>query len=401
MKSSTTKSTQFDLLYPTNSGFTKTAIHFFSGKPDLCSLFYAKQKNGSADCEKTARLFVTDTTIAELPSVKKFISLFTKDKDSDVSLPAFTATCGNDVLLVLGAGESYKTMNSVLSIEQVALNRNFDRNCTFVAIGGGVICDMTGFAASIFKRGVAVEFVPTTLLAMVDASLGGKTGCDFQGYKNMIGSFYPASSLYIWSSFVQSLPENEYRSGLAEAVKTALLFSPDLYKLFEKEHDKVMKRNASVLEEMISVCVQAKASVVHEDFREKGKRALLNYGHTFGHAFESVAGLGVVTHGDAVAWGMGRALDLSASLELCTKQYASSVKKVLASYGWDMNAIPKTLSANSTGKTTTSITKQLLNAMHKDKKNSSTTKIKVILQSALCENEIKEVSEAKILPVIS
>src|SRR5574344_1277464 len=149
MKRTTSKST-FDLLYPENSGFNKTTIHFYSGKPDLYRVFYsdkAPQASNALESRRhaedgEARLFITDTTISELPSVKKFISLFKKDSGTDVSLPAFTATHGKDVLLVLGAGESYKTINSVLSIEQVALEYNIDRRCIFTAIGGGVICDM-------------------------------------------------------------------------------------------------------------------------------------------------------------------------------------------------------------------------------------------------------------------
>src|SRR5574344_1253486 len=387
------KSTTFDLLYPLNSGFKKTEIHFYTGKPDLYGVFY--KKNGA---HTTRRLFVTDTTIAKLPSVKNFISRFKKEKGKKLPKPAYCAVYHDDVLVVLGAGESYKTIDNVLLMEQVALEHNLDRHAVFTAIGGGVICDMTGFAASLFKRGVAVDFVPTTLLAMVDASLGGKTGCDFLGYKNMIGSFSPALHLHIWSSFVQSLPEKEYRSGLAEAVKTALLFSKDLYKLFVEKKDKVLHRDEKAVAEMISVCVQAKARIVHKDFREQGERALLNYGHTFGHAFESAAGLGKVTHGAAVAWGMGRALDVSRSLGLCSASYADSAKSLLSAYGWDMSPLPKEIdSSTSNGKTA----KLLLGAMHKDKNNSPSTKIRVILQKGLCRNVIIEVDEADILPVLT
>lgn len=380
--------TEFELNYPATSGFSKTIIHFYDGTPNLNSLF----------SNEARRLLVTDTNVSNLPSMKSFIGQFAADKELNSRSSSFVACHGQDVLLVLGAGEKYKTMESVLAIVKTALDFNFDRHCVFIAIGGGVICDMTGFAASIFKRGVAVEFVPTTLLAMVDASIGGKTGCDFEGYKNMIGSFYPASKLHIWSDFVQTLPANEYRSGLAEAVKTALLFSPELFNLFENSKQAIQDRECNAVNTMIKTCVQAKAAIVQEDFKELNKRALLNYGHAFGHALESVAGLGAVTHGDAVAWGMSRALDLSASLGLCDLSFSSSVKKLLSWYGWDTNAIPACLSSKSpSGK----IAEDLIKAMHKDKKNSDGSMIRVIVQKAIADNVIMETNESNILQVLT
>lgn len=401
-------STEFDLIYGQNTGFDKTKIFFYEGTPNLTELFYPNEFAPEAEHKaQPVRLFVTDTTISELPSVKHFISLFTSDETSSLNLPAFTAHRGKDVLLVLGAGEEYKTINSVLSIEQVALDYNLDRRCIFTAIGGGVICDMTGFAASLFKRGVKCEFVPTTLLAMVDASIGGKTGCDFKGYKNMIGTFYPAAAVYIWSDFVQSLSQKEYRSGLAEAVKTALLFSKDLYSVFIKERDSITIRKSETLAQIIKACVEAKAAVVQDDFRETSKRALLNFGHTFGHALESVAGLGTISHGDAVAWGMGRALDLGVQLGICNSIYADATKEMLASFEWDMNPIPAVIAPKPTGNQKNdeerrkAVADELIKSMHKDKKNGSTSLIRIITQKSICDNVIQEVSESKILPVLS
>jgi len=383
------KNNTFELSYPSDSGFDKTEISFFNGDIQLEQAFAAG--------ETAKRLFVTDTTIARLDQVKSFFDSFTAEQTASTTETPYIARRQDDVLIVLGPGESFKTMDSVLAIVRTALLHNFDRHCIFTAIGGGVICDMTGFAASIFKRGVAVEFVPTTLLAMVDASLGGKTGCDFEGYKNMIGSFYPASRLYVWTSFVQSLPDAEYRSVLAEAVKTALLFSKKMYALFATRKKEIDARNQQILDTMILLCVQAKASVVRKDFRETGQRALLNFGHTFGHALESTAGLGKVTHGDAVAWGIGRALDLSVRLDLCSESYAQQTKKMLALYGWDMNGIPAALL--SAGMHRDEAARVLIDAMHKDKKNIGGT-MRLILQSGLCHTEIVEVSGQKIQTVL-
>ena len=153
--------TIFTFSYPENSGFGSSEIHFHSGSPDLGGLFSAESDH--------PRLFVSDTTIASLPSMKDFIGSFVPEKNDSENLD--TRIRGNDILLILGPGEKFKTLESVTQIDVAALAHNFNRNCEFVGIGGGVICDMTAFAASIYKRGVDVSFVPTTLLAMVDASV--------------------------------------------------------------------------------------------------------------------------------------------------------------------------------------------------------------------------------------
>ncbi len=226
------KSNNFTIRYPSDSGFNHSCIQFFEGEPDLAALF-------SKDSSR--RVFVTDSNVAELSSVQNFIGqfeTFIKCEDEKSPLLSVGRTVGvsdsasGNILVVINAGESFKTIDSVLAIVKAALDANFDRNCIFTAIGGGVICDITGFAASMFKRGANLEFVPTTLLAMVDASLGGKTGCDFEGYKNMTGAFYPAQNIYMWPQFVQTLPPKEYKSGLAEAIKTALLFSKEMTECF-------------------------------------------------------------------------------------------------------------------------------------------------------------------------
>lgn len=238
----------FELLFPDNSGFDKTDILFYSGKNDLCSLYLSAEN-------KRNRLFVTDTNIA--PLCTDFISHFTDENADNIKAPSIFKK-GNDTLCILGAGEKYKTIENVLEIVRAALNSNFNRNCLFVAIGGGVLSDMTGFAASMFKRGVDVEFVPTTLLSDVDASIGGKTGCDFDSYKNMIGAFYPAKKIHIWNSFIQSLPQNEFISGLGEVVKTAFLFSPELTEILKTQKEKVMSRNEEVLQKIITICARQK-----------------------------------------------------------------------------------------------------------------------------------------------
>lgn len=373
----------FELLFPENSGFYKTDILFYSGKNDLCRLYLSAEN-------KRNRLFVTDTNIA--PLCADFISHFTDENANNIKAPSVFKK-ENDILCILGAGEKFKTIENVLEIVRAALNSNFNRNCLFVAIGGGVLSDMTGFAASMFKRGVDVEFVPTTLLSDVDASIGGKTGCDFDSYKNMIGAFYPAKKIHIWSSFIQSLPQNEFLSGLGEVVKTAFLFSPELTEILKTQKAQVMSRNEEVLQKIISICAKAKAKTVHEDFKEKGIRAYLNYGHTFGHALETVAGLGKISHGEAVAWGIGRALDLSLSKKLCTAEFAEECKKILFDYGFCTEPIPQII------KDIPDATLALVSAMHKDKKNSGNC-VKVILQKTEQSTFITEVQDKEILEVL-
>ena len=373
----------FELLFPDNSGFDKTDILFYSGKNDLCSLYLSAEN-------KRNRLFVTDTNIA--PLCTDFISHFTDENADNIKAPSIFKK-GNDTLCILGAGEKYKTIENVLEIVRAALNSNFNRNSLFVAIGGGVLSDMTGFAASMFKRGVDVEFVPTTLLSDVDASIGGKTGCDFDSYKNMIGAFYPAKKIHIWSSFIQSLPQNEFISGLGEVVKTAFLFSPELTEILKTQKEKVMSRNEEVLQKIITICAKAKAKTVHEDFKEKGIRAYLNYGHTFGHALETVAGLGKISHGEAVAWGIERALELSLDKNLCSAEFANECKSILFDYGFCTDPLPQII------KDIPNATLALVSAMHKDKKNSGSC-VKVILQKTGQSTFITEVQDNEIIEVL-
>lgn len=379
------KTDSFILKYPSDSGFDKSTINFYSGKVDLLSLYF------SGNEKKIKRLFVTDTNIASLLNMKDFLCYFMEEKAVCSIKENSIYSKDNDFLLVLPSGEAFKSIENVLKIVSTALDADFNRNSLFIAIGGGVICDMTAFAASIFKRGIDVEFVPTTLLADVDASVGGKTGCDFASYKNMIGSFYPARSLHVFSDFIQTLPQNEYLSGLAEAIKTAFLFSSKMTELFKTKKEEILNRDANIINLLITECAKAKASVVQKDFKEKGKRAFLNLGHTFGHALESVAGLGKVTHGEGVAWGIARAAELSLNLGLSSKDYYDECKELLSFYGYDTKSIPAFLDQDKS--------EELLKAMHKDKKNNSDS-VRLILQTDFQKTVIQEVSDSDILKVL-
>lgn len=383
-----------DIAYPpVHPGTDRTFIRFYGGEPDLNSIFYSSEEENSPQ-----RIFVTDTNVASLKQMQPFVNFFRGENYSQPKIEnGFIGTRGKDVLLILGSGEPFKTIESVLAICKAAIDSNAKRSAVFTGIGGGVITDMTAFAASIFKRGATCELVPTTLLSMVDAAIGGKTGCDFDSYKNMIGSFFPAQKIHIIPSFIQSLPENEYRSGMAEVVKTALLYSKELFEKLASKPEILQNRKDQLVEEMIKICVNAKAAVVEQDLTEKNIRMQLNLGHTFGHALETRAGLGKVSHGDAVAWGMARAAELSKKIGLCTENYVQTVKSALSSFGWETQPIHSALNGKFASEKEAALS--LFEAMKKDKKNAS-NKVRFVLQEDVGETVITEVDEKDVLSVL-
>lgn len=383
-----------DIAYPpVHPGTDRTFIRFYGGEPDLNSIFYSSEEENSHQ-----RIFVTDTNVASLKQMQPFVNFFRGENYSQPKIEnGFIGTRGKDVLLILGSGEPFKTIESVLAICKAAIDSNAKRSAVFTGIGGGVITDMTAFAASIFKRGATCELVPTTLLSMVDAAIGGKTGCDFDSYKNMIGSFFPAQKIHIIPSFIQSLPENEYRSGMAEVVKTALLYSKELFEKLASKPEILQNRKDPLVEEMIKICVNAKAAVVEQDLTEKNIRMQLNLGHTFGHALETRAGLGKVSHGDAVAWGMARAAELSKKIGLCTENYVQTVKSALSSFGWETQPMHSALNEKFASEKEAALS--LFEAMKKDKKNAS-NKVRFVLQEDVGETVITEVDEKDVLSVL-
>ena len=210
--------------------------------------------------------------------------------------------------IIVPNGESSKTSLILHDLVSSFAALSLTRDSMIVGFGGGAVTDLCAFAAHIYLRGIGVVLVPTSLLAMVDAAVGGKTGIDFAGYKNIVGSFYPAKEIRINPEFTYSLSDREYKSGLAEVIKAALLRDAGLLSLLEKKRDSVMKRELQTVKDCIRAAVLVKAAIVMEDPQEKGIRAYLNLGHTFGHALEACMGLGVWTHGEAVAWGIARAM---------------------------------------------------------------------------------------------
>lgn len=213
--------------------------------------------------------------------------------------------------VILKDGEQYKTLSSVELIIDTLLKKRHDRNTTLIALGGGVVGDITGFAAAIYQRGIHFIQIPTTLLSQVDSSVGGKTGVNHPSGKNMIGAFYQPQCVIADTSTLDTLPSRELSAGLAEVIKYGLIHDAEFFSWLEDNIDPLMQRNYESLCYAIYISCQTKADIVAIDEKESGIRAILNLGHTFGHAIESAMGYGNWLHGEAVATGMVMAADLS------------------------------------------------------------------------------------------
>ncbi len=213
--------------------------------------------------------------------------------------------------VILDDGEQFKTMASVESIIDLLLRNRHDRRTTVIALGGGVVGDIAGFAASIYQRGVNFIQIPTTLLSQVDSSVGGKTGVNHALGKNMIGAFYQPRCVIADIDSFTTLPARELSAGLAEVIKYGLIYDAEFFGWLELNIDNLKGGDADLLAQAVLVSCEIKARVVEQDERESGLRAILNLGHTFGHAIETVMGYGNWLHGEAVAAGMVMAIDLS------------------------------------------------------------------------------------------
>ncbi|MCC9600630.1 3-dehydroquinate synthase [Stieleria sp. JC731] len=216
------------------------------------------------------------------------------------------------------SGEPSKSVQQYETLLEWMLSQGADRKTVVFAVGGGVIGDLAGFVAASFARGVRFVQVPTTLLAMVDSSVGGKTGINLSGAKNMVGAFWQPELVWIDTDVMNTLPDRSYRSGLAEVVKYGVIDDAEFFEYLDQNAETLVGRENEALRFSIARSCQSKASVVGEDEREtSGRRAILNYGHTFAHAIEATAGYGKLLHGEAVSIGMQMAASLAIDLNLC------------------------------------------------------------------------------------
>ena len=235
-------------------------------------------------------------------------------------------------ILSVPAGERSKSLERLQEVLGFLERQHIDRGGVVIAVGGGTVGDLGGFAASVWQRGVRLVSIPTTLLAMVDSSVGGKTGVNGRRSKNAIGTFWQPSIVVSDLAALETLPEPSYRDAFAEVVKYAVAMDRGLFDLVQRNAPRLVERDLSLLERVVFRCVAAKALIVAKDERDRGPRAILNYGHTAGHALEAATAFRV-SHGRAVAFGMRVAARIGASLDLCSKRLVESQDELLESLG--------------------------------------------------------------------
>lgn len=291
--------------------------------------------------------------------------------------------------ITLPAGESTKSFTHLQAILDELLSAGFERGDTLIALGGGVIGDLTGFAASILKRGCKFIQIPTTLLAQVDSSVGGKTAINAPQGKNLIGAFYQPRLVLADISVLSTLPARQIKAGYAEVVKYGLLGDLEFFEWLESRGQDVLALDDAAITRAVATSCQMKANIVADDERERGQRALLNLGHSFGHAFEALAQYKPdLLHGEAVSAGMAMAFDYSAARGLCTTEDAKRVKAHFAALGLTGWAdLPDRVTRRRD---------KLLPAMMQDKKNER-GEITLILTRAIGAAFVRKGEDAEIL----
>ena len=324
--------------------------------------------------------------LAEFAQLRGPIALIT---DSHVG-PLHASRLGDVACVVtMPAGEQHKTLATVHAIYDELLAAGIDRQATVVALGGGVVGDVAGFVAATFMRGIDFVQCPTSLLAMVDASVGGKTGVDLPQGKNLVGAFKQPTAVLADVSTLQTLPAEEFAAGMAEVVKHGLISNPDLFGKLESG-DWQLNRESSLyaLQTLVATAIEVKRNVVQEDPFEQGRRATLNLGHTFGHAVEQVSGYRV-RHGEGVAMGLVAAANLAARLEYCDPALQGRIEAVLQAQSLPIR-IPAAYEPAA-----------IYQAMFSDKKKAG-GKLRFILPRDVGDVFIeKDVSEADVLAAIT
>jgi 3-dehydroquinate synthase len=281
-------------------------------------------------CEKKNLVIITDKRVRGL-----YGSFFPEDA----------------LVIETGQGEKNKTLQTVEKIYDRLVDLEADRSSFIVGIGGGIVCDITGYVASTFLRGLRFGFVSTTLLSQVDASIGGKNGVNFKRYKNMIGTFTQPEFVICDPEMLETLPEDEFVSGFAEIIKHACIQNHDMFIYLENNREKALACDKEVLQQLIYDSLVIKSQVVNQDEKEEGIRRILNFGHTFGHAYEKLTG---ISHGKAVGIGMVLAARLSVNKGLLTTADCRRIESLIQDYG-----LPTSLEVSRSA---------LFEAMKKDKK---------------------------------
>src|SRR5882724_4622412 len=236
-------------------------------------------------------------------------------------------------ILQMADGEPFKRLATLEKLAERLVKLGADRSAILIALGGGVVCDVTGFLASVYMRGLDVIQIPTTVLAQVDAAIGGKTGVNLQSGKNLLGTFHQPRAVLIDPNVLTTLPSREYRAGLYEALKCGIIGNAGLFRLFEDRRREILDRDNGVVEKVIAESVRLKARVVSADEREGGLRQVLNLGHTIGHALEAETRYTQLLHGEAVAWGMIAATRIALSTGKLESATAERITSTILGFG--------------------------------------------------------------------
>jgi 3-dehydroquinate synthase len=244
-------------------------------------------------------------------------------------------------------GEKYKSLSTANYLYDELLKRKVDRTTTLIALGGGVIGDLTGFVAATYMRGLPLVHIPTTLLAQVDSSIGGKVAVDHPLAKNIMGSFYQPQAVYIDPEVLQTLSERDINNGIVETIKIAVISSPSLFRWLEKKIDQFINKNIYLLDELVKKAVSLKVDIVLKDPWERGLRKILNFGHSIGHALEVEAGYQGLSHGEAVALGMLIETKIAHNRGICSEALEGHIKRILSSLPSSLSSLRKQESINT------------------------------------------------------
>jgi len=294
----------------------------------------------------------------------------------------------SSALLTIPPGEVSKNLDQVKQLYDQLLELKADRQTIIIALGGGVTGDLVGFVAATYMRGVPLIHVPTSLLAMVDSSIGGKVGVNLAQGKNLVGAFYQPKLVLCDLDTLQTLPPNELVNGMAEVLKYGASMDPALFSLLETEKDNLLALEPQVIEQVVNQCALLKSRIVAQDEKESGVRMYLNFGHTLGHAIEALSNYQTHTHGQAVAIGMNAAARISVAMGMLDQPSVDRLEKVIQSYGLPTK-MPKELDTN-----------QLIEQLQKDKKVVQGN-VRFVLQESLGKVVIRnDVSETIIREVI-
>jgi 3-dehydroquinate synthase len=280
---------------------------------------------------RSAATYIRDA----IPTAKHFVivtSAVIRKYWGKVLLDSFASDGAKVDIIEMLDGERRKTMATVESLSNQLVQINADRNTVLIALGGGVVGDVTGFLASIYMRGIRFVQIPTTFLSQVDSSVGGKTGVNLTAGKNLVGTFKQPELVLVDPQVLATLPDREYRSGLYESLKAGVIRNPRIFEFMEQNRDQVLAKDASSLEWLIAESVRVKADVVGQDEEEHGLRKILNFGHTIGHALEAETAYKVFLHGEAVAWGMVASAMIAVGMQKTSPADAQRVISLVLAY---------------------------------------------------------------------